>query len=163
MFGAVGDAMVQEWAGVMAWAFPPDSAAVWPTLLAKVRTVAMTGLPTRIVLCMEQDIKAEEQLQSVQGVQLLCSIARGEMPLVDPGAFSRGPLRIRNLRARHAFQIYLIENQAARDRAPVDMSRLIGEIDHVTSYNASSKLFQRLLKLLSRCRFSTTGGCIRGW
>src|SRR3954454_1154607 len=88
----------------------------------------MTGLPTRIVLCMEQDTKAEEQLHSVQGVQLLCSIPRGEMPLVEPGAFSRGPLRRRNLRARQAFQIYLIENQAARDRAPVDMSRLVDEI-----------------------------------
>src|SRR3954469_4184698 len=91
--------------------------------------IMQLGLPTRIVLCMEQDTKAEEQLQNVRGVQLLCSIPRGEMPLVDPGAFSRGPLRRRNLRARHAFQIYLIENQAARDRAPVDMSRLVDEID----------------------------------
>src|SRR3954466_6813467 len=71
-----------------------------PALLAKVRTVAMTGLPTRIVLCMEQDTKAEEQLQSVQAVQLLWSISRGQLPLVDPGASRRGPLRRRNLRAR---------------------------------------------------------------
>ena len=125
MFGAVGDAMVQEWAGVMAWAFPPDSAAVWPGLFAKVRAVAMTSLPTRIVLCMEQDTKAEEQLQRVNGAQLFCSIPRGAMPLVDPRAFSRGPLRCRGLRSGQAFQIYIIENQAARDRAPVDVSRLV--------------------------------------
>src|SRR4051794_27591326 len=148
--------------GLVSW----PSAAVWPALLAKVRTVARTGLPARIVLCMEQDTKAEEQLQSGQGVQWLCSISRGQTPLVDPGAFSRGPLRRRNLRARHAFQIYLIENQAARDRAPVDMSRLADEIDQW----CSRSLIRCELKAVSEpteasepMSISVTGGCMLGW
>ena len=78
---------------------------------------------------MEQDAKAEEQLRTLAGAQLLCSFPQGAMPLIDPRAFSRRPVRYRGLRSRQTFRIYLMENQPARDRAPVDMSRLVGEVN----------------------------------
>ena len=122
-FGAAGNAFDLNWAGVMAWVFPPDGAWTWARLVENLGNVTKTELPTRLVLLMETG-RVAETIQQYSEASVLCSFAAGVMPIVDPHGFQARDSGPRSLFHPTGLTVVLFENQEARDRSPVDYPAL---------------------------------------